>query len=66
MYRALSVLLLAASCLGYHVTRKEFVPLIINGDDADEGEWPHQVFMEMNYLFLKNLKQSLAPSLGTD
>ena len=44
MFRALCVLLLAASSLAYHVTRREFVPLIINGDDADEGEWPHQVY----------------------
>ena len=43
MYSALCVLLLAASSLAYHVTKREFVPLVINGDDADEGEWPHQV-----------------------
>ena len=43
MFRALCALLLAASSLAYHVTRREFVPLIINGDNADVGEWPHQV-----------------------
>ncbi len=45
MLRALCVLLLAASALGYRVSPNFF---ILNGEDADEGEWPHQVRRFLN------------------
>ena len=42
MYRALCVLLFAASSLAFRP--EYFVPFILNGEDADVGEWPHQVY----------------------
>ena len=41
MYGVLGVLLFAASSLAYRP--EHFVPFILNGEDADVGEWPHQV-----------------------
>ena len=48
MYRTLCVLLLAGSwtfSLAFHIPRKNTVPFILNGQDADVGEWPHQVIL---------------------
>ena len=42
MYGVLYVLLFAASSLAFRP--EHFVPFILNGEDADVGEWPHQVY----------------------
>ena len=42
MYRVLCLLIFAASSLAFRP--EHFVPFILNGEDADVGEWPHQVF----------------------
>ena len=42
MYGVLCVLLFAASALAFRA--EHFVPFILNDEDADVGEWPHQVY----------------------
>ena len=53
MYRTLCVLLFAASSLAFRLPRKNTVPFILNGEDADVGEWPHQVIL---FSTIPNLK----------
>ena len=39
------VFLTVSSSLAFHLPQNDFVPYILNGQDADEGEWPHQVIL---------------------
>ena len=40
-----TLVVLSVSSLAFHLPRNDFVTYILNGQDADEGEWPHQVIL---------------------